>query len=87
MKKYVKVYNGEDYRKEYDDMLENDVEYVYVGVYDDGEDYEESSRCGYMYKDGRCMIVGCRSDFEVSFSDMMKYLYEELDSIEKCYAD
>ena len=68
--KYIKMYDIEDYIEESgDDCVDIGVKYVYVGVYDDGEDYEESSIVGYVYEDGMCEIVGCRMDRKCDFDE------------------
>ena len=86
MKKYIKVMNVEDYIKEYEyDCFEVGVQYVYIGVYDNGEDSEETSIMGYVYEDGKCEIVGCRQDCICEFSEMMQMIRNELIMIESVH--
>ena len=84
--KYIKCMSVDEYVEESGcDCVDVGVEWVYVGVYDDGEDYEESSILGWVFEDGGCMIVGCRMDFKCEFSVMMNSLRNEIDNIEKIY--
>ena len=84
--KYIKCMSVKEYVEECgDECVDIGVEWVYVGVYDDGEDYEESSIVGYVYEDGMCEIVGCRMDRKCDFDEMICMLKNEIKNIEKCY--
>lgn len=83
--KNIHTYTREFYCKNCDPDLEAGVKYVVVGVYECGDDYEETCHAGYIYEDGTVMIIGCRSDFKVDYVDLLDYLYDELDDIEASY--
>ena len=84
--KYIKCMSVDEYIEECGcNCVDVGVEWVYVGVYDDGEDYEESSIVGWVFADGVCMVIGCRMDFRCEFSVMMNSIRNEIDNIEKCY--
>ena len=84
--KYIKCMSVNEYIEESGcDCVDVGVEWVYVGVYDDGEEYEESSIVGWVFGDGLCMVVGCRMDFKCEFNVMMRYIRKEIDNIEKIY--
>ena len=84
--KYIKMYDVDEYIEESgDDCVDIGVKYVYVGVYDDGEDYEESTNVGYAYEDGICRIVGHIIDRRCDFDEMILMLKNEIKNIEKCY--
>ena len=84
--KYIKCMSVKEYIEESgDECIDIGVEWVYVGVYDDGEDYEESSIVGWVFENGMCMVIGCGMDFRCEFSVMMNSIRNEIDSIEKIY--
>lgn len=84
--KYIKCMSVDEYVEEYgDECIDIGVEWIYVGVYDDGEDYEESSIAGWVFEDGMCEIVGCGMDRKCSFDEMILMLKNEIKNIEKCY--
>ena len=86
MKKQIRMMRASKYIEEYgDDCIEIGVQYLYYGVYDDGEDYEETSQIGWVFEDGHCEIVGCAHDFKCEFDVMIHTIENELDSIEKVY--
>lgn len=80
--KKIETFTRKEYCDAYDPDLEAGVKYVIIGVYESGDDYEETCHAGYVYEDGTIMIVGCRSDFKVDYVDLLDYLYDELDDIE-----
>lgn len=84
--KHLKMMKVDDYIKEYcDDCIDIGVKFVYGGVYNDGEDVEETAIAGWVFEDGTCQIVGCRTDYKCSFDEMIERLYAELDRIEQYY--
>lgn len=84
--KYIKCMSVKEYVEESEcDCVDVGVEWVYVGVYDDEENYEESSIVGWVFEDGVCMVVGCRMDCKCDFSVMMNSIRNEIDSIAKYY--
>lgn len=84
--KYIKVMREYDFRKEYDvDCLDVGVEYVYVGVYDDGEDMEYSDVFGFVFEDGVCQICDENREMKCEFDVMIREIEVNLDNIEKCY--
>ena len=86
MKKRIEVMRAEQYVEVFEcDCIDIGVEYVYIGVYDDGEDVEYSEITGWVFEDGMCMLVGCHKNLKCEFSIMFREIENNLDLIEKCY--
>lgn len=88
MKRYVKMIRVNDYIEEYgDDCIDIGVHHVVIGVCEEEESckYEESAICGWMFEDGTCMVVGCRTDYKCDFTDMIDMIENELDAIEQSW--